>query len=78
MNKLSNKGVGTHKKNIIGFKLVTTQYKHTSHMTIERKGTKSSKIEAVAKFRVLLDPKVANNGCDITYFQMRCKISPHN
>ena len=65
MNRLRNKDVGTHKKEIMGFKLVTMQYKHTSRVTIEKKGVESSKIEEMAKFCVSLDVKMANNGYDM-------------
>ena len=54
------------------------QYKYTSQMTIEKKAIKSSKIEKVAELGVSLDMKVANNGYDITYFEMRCEIAHHN
>ena len=55
--------------------MVTIQYKQTSHMTIEKKGNKSSKMEEVATFGVSLDLKVTNSGYDITYFEMRCELS---
>ena len=54
--------------------MVAIQYKQRSQMIIERKGIKFSKIDEVAKMRVSLDVKVADNGYDITYFQMRLGV----
>ena len=65
-------------KNNTGFKWAAVHNKHASQMIFERKGIKSCQMEEVAKFQISLDLKVANNGSDITYVQMKSEISHHN